>query len=133
MGQNARRMVEGGYCIYYAAQSDKIVGYVLVAKGGRRIRCSSKEDIVIGPYYTLKELRGQGFATKMIDAVLHDIGIEFKDAYLYIKKTNTPSIKAASKCGCRIICDAAIKGLLRNIISVKDGEGQFYILKYERS
>lgn len=44
----------GGYCMYYAAQQDQLVGYILVATGGRRITCSDQDDIVLGPYYTLK-------------------------------------------------------------------------------
>jgi len=131
--ENARRMDMGGYCIYYAAQKDRIVGYILIASGGRRITCSCKDDVVLGPYYTLKEMRGQGIASRMIAAALHGFNLKYKNAYCYIKKTNVPSIKAARKCGFEILGFANIKGCLRKLYLEDNENAAFYIVKYTKN
>ena len=59
---------------------------MLVAHGGRRITCSQKEDVVLGPYYTLKDKRGSGIMPKILNAILHDLLDSYENAYCYIKK-----------------------------------------------
>ena len=122
----------GGYCIYYAALQDELVGYVLVASGGRRIVCSKRTDIVLGPYYTLSERRGSGLMTKMIKIVLHDLGIVYNSAYCYIKKDNIPSIKVATKCGFEEIGQAEMKGMLRKLHLTSNPTARFYIFRYTK-
>lgn len=131
--QKIRMFIEylwGGYSIYYAADSTRLVGYVLVASGGKRITCSCKDDIVLGPYYILKEMRGKGLCPKMLHAVLHELDIPYNDAYCYIKKNNTASLKAAAKCGFEIIGHAEIKGLLRKLVLTENSGSMFYIVRY---
>lgn len=120
----------GGYYIYYVAQNKSIIGYILISNGGRRVTCSNINDVVLGPYYTLKEQRGKGIASKMIDSALHDFNISYKNAYCYIKKTNIASLKAASNCGFHIIGNAEIRGILRKLYLVDKDMGAFYIVKY---
>ena len=124
--------VWGGYSIYYASRDDSIVGYITVARGGRRITLSSKKDIVLGPYYTLKEMRGQGIASSMIETVLHDLGLKYESAFCYIKKTNVASLKASAKCGFFHASEAEIRGALRKLYPVNSGKGSFYIMKYDK-
>lgn len=132
--QKIRMLIEwiwGGYCIYYAAKGDALLGYVLVAHGGRRITCSQKEDVVLGPYYTLKDWRGQGIMPKILNAALHDLLDSYANAYCYIKKDNIASINAAAKCGFQIIGQADMKGKLRRLYLTDDENSRFYIVKYK--
>lgn len=134
--QRIRMLLEwlwGGYRIYYVSLRDEIVGYVLVAPGGRRLTCSEKDDIVLGPYYILKEKRGLGIMPRILTAVLRDLQIPFKNAYCYIKKSNAASLRAASKCGFEIIGQAEIKGLLRKLYFSESNNSPFYFLMYKKS
>ena len=134
--QKIRMLIEwiwGGYRIYYVSKGDSIIGYVLVAHGGRRITCSQKTDIVIGPYYTLIEKRGQGLMPRMLNTILHSLSIPYKNAYCYIKKDNISSIRAASKCGFNIMGQAETKGILRKLYLTNDEKSKFYIVKYKNT
>ena len=104
---------------------------MLVAHGGRRITCSQKEDVVLGPYYTLKDKRGQGIMPKILNATLHDLLDSYENAYCYIKKDNIASINAATKCGFQIIGQADMKGKLRRLYLTDDENSRFYIVKHE--
>lgn len=122
--------LEGGYSIYYMIQTgkDNIAGYVTVAKGGRRLRCSTKQDIVLGPIYIDPELRGKGIGTRGIFAVLHHLDIQYENAYEYIQPTNTASIRTVEKNGYIKIGSGSSKGLLRRIDN--DGSQEFFIYQY---
>lgn len=37
------------YSVYYLSYLGELVGYCIAVQGGRRLRCSSKRDIVLGP------------------------------------------------------------------------------------
>lgn len=121
----------GGYSIYYAARDNSIVGYITVARGGRRITLSNKKDIVLGPYYTLEAMRGQGIASSMIETALHYLGLKYERAFCYIKKTNVASLKASAKSGFSHASEAEICGPLRKLYPVNLGKGSFYIMKYD--
>lgn len=131
--QQIRMLLEwfwGGYHIYYGAIHDELVGYVLVAAGGRRIVDSTKKDIVVGPYYTLKDKRGNRYMTKMIGSVLHHLERHYQNAYCYIKKSNLPSIRVASNCGFVNIGQAEMRGSLKKLFLTENDDSRFYIFKY---
>lgn len=133
--QRIRMLIEwlwGGYSAYYAGQGEKLFGYVLVARGGRRITCSKKSDIVLGPYYTLSEERGHGIMESMLNTVLHELDIHYKNAFCYIRKDNVASIRVASKCGFKIIGQAEMRGALRKLYLTENENSKFYIVKYEK-
>ena len=119
---------EGGYQVFYAVEDKKIKGYSLIARGGRRLKCSSTNDIVIGPYYVAKQYRNNGFASKMIRDVLYQLEIKSVNVFMYIKKTNISSIKVAEKNGARYIGNAGMRGFLRRIY-LQD-KGLFYVMKW---
>lgn len=131
--QRVRMFIEwilGGYCIYYAGKSESLLGYVLVARGGHRITCSDKKDVVLGPYYTLTAKRGHGIMQRILNAALHDLPIVYENAYCYIKKDNIASIRAASKCRFQIYGQAEMRGMLRKLYLSNSENSLFYILKY---
>ena len=122
--------LEGGYQIIYAAEGDQLKGYSLIARGGRRLKCSSKDDIVIGPYYTAKRYRETGIASKMISDVLNHLQLKYKHAFMYIKKDNVASIKVTEHNGAQCIGEASMKGLLRRLYMTDNG--MFYVMKWSR-
>ena len=122
--------LEGGYQIFYASENDVLKGYSLVARGGRRLKCSSKNDIVIGPYYTAKQYRGSGIAKRMIGDVLNHTELKYENAYMYIKKNNTASMKVAEHNGAQCIGEASMKGFLRRLYITN--RGMFYVMKWSR-
>lgn len=70
-------MIRGGYKVYYLVIDGHIVGYSVVTPGGRRLKMSTKDDIVIGPYYIAPKYRGRGYATKMIQMTLNSCTYSF--------------------------------------------------------
>lgn len=113
-----RMMIEllcGGYSVYYMALDNEIVGYGVVASGGRRLKCSDKKDVVFGPLWVCPEHRGKGLANKLVHSLLNNLGIKYKSAYEYIAKSNTASIKAAEKNGFVNIGTASMTGAMRNV------------------
>lgn len=132
--QRIRMLIEllwGGYSVYYAGQGEAILGYVLVACGGRRITCSKKTDIVLGPYYTLAAKRGHGIMFCLLENILHELEIPYESAYCYIKKDNVASIKVASKCGFEIVGQAEMHGILHKLYLTQNNSSKFYIVKYK--
>lgn len=119
--------LEGGYEIFYMVQG-KVLGYLLVARGGRRLRCSSREDIVIGPTWVNPELRKQGIASKGISAVLHNLDITYRYVYEYIQPANIASIRTVEKNHFDLYGSGSSKGLLKRIKN--DGSKEFLIYRY---
>lgn len=122
----------GGYSVYYISLNDELVGYVLIASGGRRITCSTRKDIVLGPYYILKEKRGLGLMSKALTAVLHDLDLLYENAYCYIKKDNVASLRTAIKSGFEIVGQAEMRGKLRKLFLTDNKNSNFYIVKYKK-
>lgn len=122
--------LEAGYRVYYMAKDDEIVGYVTVARGGGRLRCATRRDIVLGPVYTPARFRGKGYATAGEKAVLHSLEIPYDAAYEYIKKDNAPSLRVAEKCGFTRFADGQIRGRLRRVCIAKEGTGTHVIVRY---
>lgn len=120
--------LEGGYEIFYMIQGGRVLGYLLVSRGGKRLKCSSRDDIVIGPIWVEPELRNTGIASKGISAVLHDLDITYKYAYEYIQPTNVSSIRTVEKNSFDLYGTGSSKGMLKRIES--DGSEEFLIYRY---
>ncbi len=116
------------YFVVYIAKKDEILGYCLVAPGGRRIKCSAHKDIVLGPYYIREEYRGKGYSKYLINAIIRNLGIEFENAYDYIHYTNLPSIKASEACGLQQCQRVNIVGKTRKLI--EDPTGEYIVYRY---
>ena len=114
------------YKVYYLSVNQELVGHCLVAIGGRRLKCSTTSDIVLGPYYVEEKHRGNGYCEKMIRYIL-DYYKNYNNAFDYIKKSNLPSIKASKKCGFEKVGELDKVGLMHRLTEVsQDGEDEIY-------
>ena len=117
------------YLVYYLAINEELVGYCIVAPGGRRLKCSTDKDIVIGPYYIVSTQRGKGYSKEIIALTLKYCNYTYETAYDYISKTNTPSIRATESCGFTSCGELNIIGRFHKLIEVPTGDGTHLIYK----
>ena len=87
----------GGYRVYYIVSGVKIVGHLVVANGGRRLKLSKKEDVVIGPVFISPAMRGKGIGTIGIRIVLNELNLQYNYAYEFIADNNIASIRTVEK------------------------------------
>ncbi len=118
------------YRVFYLEKYGELLGHCVVAPGGRRLKCSSVEDIVIGPYYIRETERGKGYSIKLIRLVLENV--QFRYAYDWIEKTNIASRKASEACGFKKIGELNVSPHLRRLVITKDGEDVIYRYKKSR-
>lgn len=124
--------LQGGFRVYYMySKQNEVLGYLVVANGRRRLTCSKKEDIVIGPIWICPSKRGKGYGTKGIHAVLHELGESYQSAYEYIKTHNIASIRSVEKNGFKCLGYGQERGLLRKVYPAK--EGKDYIFRYNHA
>ena len=68
-----------------------------------------QDGMLICALETLPVARGQGYASKLISAVLNHLAeTSCSKVYSHVSKRNLPSIKTHTKCGFRIIKDHAV-------------------------
>lgn len=121
---------KGSYTVYYLAKNNTMVAHCVVCGGGgRRLKCTTAEDIVLGPYYVDSKERGQGYSELLIKYVLNHYP-NYRFAYDYIKKKNIPSIRATLRCGFEKVGELNRVGLLHKLVEVKNGE--FEIFRYSK-
>ena len=120
---------KGSYRVFYLAVDGDLVGHCVAAAGNRRLKCSSEEDIVLGPYFIDPNCRGRGYAKTLIGWTLEKGGLKYRYAYDYINKSNLPSIRASLACGFELCGELDIEGLLHNLIERNGGEYNIY--KYD--
>ena len=101
-----------------------------MAPGGRRLKCSSAEDIVIGPYYIKKSERGKGYSVRLIRLVL--INTQFRYAFDWVEKSNTASCRASEACGFKKVGELNVTSHLRKLVIVDNG-GEDNIYRYDSS
>lgn len=116
----------GKYTVYYLEKDQIMVGYCVAAKGGRRLKCTTEQDVVLGPFYVDPSFRGKGYGTKLIDFILHKSGISYHSAYDYIRKNNIPSIRATRSCGFQKIGELNIVGFFHHLVETENGEFKIY-------
>lgn len=114
----------GKYDVYYLEKYGDLVGYCVVTPGGRRLKCSTKKDIVLGPYYVKESERGKGYSVELIRLVLECTNYEF--AYDWIEKTNIASRKASERCGFKPFAELNVSRFLRRLTIVKSGDDIVY-------
>lgn len=123
-------ILRGGYKILYLEQDGKILSYIVFTKANKQIIKGCEAD----DYYTIflwtySENRGKGLATKMAEAMLKDLKINFNHFYKTISKDNYSSIRVAEKCGFSVKCDSIKRGLFHTINQVENGDQYLYWLK----
>ena len=120
----------GHYDVYYLADSGELAGYCVVTPGGRRLKCSGKRDIVLGPYYVYEDMRGKGYSEIMISAVLRNYRRDYRCAFDWIAKDNIPSIKATKRCGFKKIGELRVVGKMRRLVMVREN-GTSVVYRYK--
>lgn len=124
-------LLMGGYKVYYLASDDNLVGYCVVTPGGRRLPVSTKEDIVLGPYYISPEYRGRGYAKQLVGLSLLHCTYDYKCAYDWIHEDNLASIRTSEACGfVREGHRLNVIGLMRKLVLNDNGNNIIY--KYTR-
>lgn len=126
-----KEILSGGYRVYYLVESDMLVGHCVVAPGGRRLTISTKDDIVVGPYFIAPEHRGKGCAKVLVRMTLQSCSYNYKNAFDWIHKDNYASIKTTEACG------FVQEGYKLNVVGrtrklVLDDNGSYFIYKYTR-
>ncbi len=112
--------------VYYLSVADCVVGYCVVTPGGRRLKKSTPDDIVLGPYYIAPEYRGNGYAKELIKMTLSHCGYEYRYAYDWIDKNNVGSIKASEACGFKECGRLNVVGLFRRLVETENGSDIIY-------
>ncbi|UJL45815.1 hypothetical protein KFZ58_15735 [Virgibacillus sp. NKC19-16] len=119
------------YKIFYMCEDNEIIGYCLVSRGGGfRFKFTSREDIIVGPYYIIGSSRGQGKSKVLVQDVLNGLNLTYKNAYDYIRKDNIPSIKATENAGFKLLSNAKISKILRRVELCESNNGDFLVYKY---
>ena len=121
-----------GYKVYYLEVDNQIVAYSVISRGGGRYLFADTGDIVVGSYFVLKEHRGKRYSEVLVSELLRYKGIEYKNAYDWVRQTNIPSLKCSDKVGLKIVGSCNVAGTFRKIVLCNDMSGEYFILKAER-
>lgn len=122
-------LLKGGYKVYYLVIGDIIVGHCVVTPGGRRLKVSTKEDIVLGPYFIDPQFRGKGYAKVIVKMTLEHCTYTFKKAFDWIQEHNIPSIKTSESLGMKMVGRLFIKGVMRKLVIDPKGDNRIYLYK----
>lgn len=124
-------LMKGGYKVYYLADGDTIVGHCVATPGGRRLKVSTKDDIVLGPYFVDPQFRGKGYAKVLVSMTLKYCTYNYNFAYDWIHVSNIASIKTSEACGFELEKQRLdVVGLTRKL--VPNDNGGYLIYKYKR-
>ena len=125
------------YLVYYLVYKDEFVGMCGAFPGGKRLECSTKNDIILGVLYIAPEHRGKKFSEVLINMVLKNYPRNYKYAYEFINKNNSKSIRAAESCGFKRYGESKIvwfNGVsLRRHKLVGEGQGDFFIYQFAKN
>lgn len=92
-----RELYKSQYQVIYMVKNHAVIGHLVVGRGGSRLAMSTKHDIVIGPIWVVPSQRSNGYASKGINFILHNLGVDYDYAYEYIEKLNFPLYQNGSK------------------------------------
>lgn len=118
---------KNSYKVFYLEINGVLVGHCVAAPGGRRLRRSTPEDIVLGPYFVDPCYRGKGYAKELVRLTLQKGGMTYDRAYDYIKKDNHPSRKATLACGFRHCGELNIQGFFHKLVECPGGEYDIFL------
>ena len=119
------------YKVYYLSSGEKYVGYCVVAPGGRRLRVSSRQDVVLGPYFVFEQYRGRGYSKILLQLTLKYCSYPYNYAYDWIHETNKASIRASEAVGFEAVGRLRVVGMMRRLILSKDGDHIIY--RYQKT
>lgn len=123
---------KGSYKVYYLEVNGDLVGYNVFAPGGRRLKCSTKNDLVDGPSFVLPQHRGHGYVTILKKMILNNCCDGYDYVYGWIKKDNIASIKACVKAGFDVdYGELKVVGKMRKLQQTAKGEGTNVIIRYK--
>ncbi len=89
----------GKYSVYYLEENEELVGMCVVTPGGKGLKLkSTKDDIILGPYYIRPEHRGKGYCKTLLQWVL-DIYPGYNYVYAIISNSNIASQRGARAAG----------------------------------
>lgn len=123
-------LLKGGYRVYYLADGETIVGHCVVTPGGRRLSVSTKNDIVLGPYFVSPEYRGKGYAKLLVRMTLQRCSYDYRYAFDWIHKGNISSIKTSESIGMKVVGHLDVVGKFRKL--VLNDKGSYVIYKYAK-
>ena len=70
-----------GYRVYYLETSEQKVGYCVVRYGGgKNLKWSGKNDLILGPLRVKQMYQGNGFATKLVHSILFNLESFFQNS-----------------------------------------------------
>lgn len=128
-----REIIKSKYQIVYMMKDKKIIGHLVVGRGGSRIEMSTNNDIVIGPIWVVPKHRSFGYASQGIKFILNDMGIKYDFAYEYIEKDNIPSIRTVQKNGFDFVDECDEFGIFKIIRPNKGGHLNVYRIRNSHS
>ena len=122
----ALEYIRGKYKVYYLTVKNRVVGHCVVTPGGRRLKCSEKKDIVIGPYYIADDERGNGYSKTLLNLTLKNCSYDYEYAYDWIEKTNAASIRTTEACGFSKFGELNVVGKTRRLVITSNGNDYIY-------
>lgn len=118
--------VRGGYEVVYIGKDQRLLGYIIVTRGGGRNKFCTKEDIVLCSAWVQPEERGKGYANVLYGGALECYPHPYRDVYCYIRHNNPASVKTALKVGFQMVGNASHSGLLRSVDRDENGNLGIY-------
>ena len=112
--------------MFYLVKDNTIAGYCVITSGGRRLKCSTSNDGVIGPLYICPEYRGKGLSEVLVKNILKACMRLYKCFYCWIYENNIPSRRALEACGFTPIGRLDVVGPLRCLIIKEKGKDIIY-------
>lgn len=119
--------LRGGYQILYMMDGMKIASYIVFARCGKTvIEGSTIKDIFTVFVTTHPDYRRRGYASKIVNTMLHDIGLKYDISYKTILDSNIGSQKAAIANGYEVLYPAQKTRILKTISKAEDGDWKLY-------
>lgn len=112
---------KGHFKVYYLAIDGVLVGYNVLAQGGRRLSFSTSSDIVSGPAFIDPNYRSKGYNKLMKKLCYSNCNYDYDYVYNWVDKTNIPSIKSVEKMGFEKVGEVKVVGLRHRLIPSENG------------
>lgn len=119
-------ILRGGYKDYYLVENNIVVGNCVLTPGGRRLKCSNKNDGVIGPLYICPEYRGRGLSEVLVKNMLNSCMHRYNSFYCWIHEKNIPSRRSLESCGFIPIGRLDVVGIFRRLVITPRGADIIY-------